>query len=130
MPHVMTMFDSEWVRAWDLGGVDRTVTIEKVEAGSIKGKDGKSAKKPIIWFRGAKKPLAINKTIAKAIIGMYGPDTKDWIGKAITLFPTTTQMAGDTVECIRVRPTVPKQKAQDMPNPEPPPGEREAGQEG
>lgn len=129
MPHWKSMYDSKWVTSFDLQGRDVTVVIDRVEAGKVQNKD-KEEKKPVIWFRGASKPFASNKTNSKTIAGMYGNDTKDWIGKAITLYPTMTKLGREDVDCIRVRPTVPKQKAQDMPNPEPPAGEREAGQEG
>lgn len=101
------MFDREYIGAWDLAGGDVHVTIEKVEAGTLVAPGGKKNKKPVVYFRGTPKGFALNKTNAKAIASMYGNDTAAWIGKRITIYPTQTQFGGDTVECIRVRPTPP-----------------------
>jgi hypothetical protein len=110
MPHYKSMFDDkDYLFAFDLQGRDVTVTIERVEAGTIIGEAGRKSKKPMVTFRGAKKKLAINKTNGRTIAQLYGNDTSAWIGKSITIYPTTTTFGNDTVECIRVRPTVPKQ---------------------
>ena len=37
----------------------------------------------------------------RSSVSWYG--IEDWIGKKIELYPSTTQMGGKTVECIRVR---------------------------
>lgn len=120
-----TMFDSEWVRAWDLGGKPCTVTITKVEAGVLENHRAKKKdKKPVVWFKGASKPLALNKTNAKTIAALYGNDTTAWLGKAITIYPTQTSFGNEQgIDCIRVKPEKPKGKGQDMPAPPPPPAE-------
>ncbi len=105
------MTDSDWLRAYDLQGKDYTVTIEKVVAGEVTGEKGKKTKKPVLFFKGAKKPLAANATNCKTIARMYGNDTSAWVGKAITLFVSTTQKDGEEMECIRVRP-VTKEKSE------------------
>lgn len=123
MADYRTMFDSDWVRAWDLGGKAIVVTIVKVEAGELQNaKARKKDRKPIVWFKGAQKPLALNKTNAKTIAKLYGNDTKDWLNKSITIYPTKTSFGQEQdIDCIRIKPEVPKGKAQDMPNPDPPP---------
>jgi hypothetical protein len=142
-----TMFDSEYLGSWDLAGADRTVTIDRVEAGELTGQGGRRARKPIVYFRGKKKGLALNKTNAKVIAALFGADTKNWIGKLIAIYPTRTQFGAEQVDCIRVRPTIPRVKngqhveaesQQDPTDPDPvePPlseeamDEREPGQEG
>jgi hypothetical protein len=110
MADYATMFDSKWLTVGDLEGAERVVTIEKVEPGMVgEGKDAE--RKPIVWFEGERKPFAANKTCAKVIAGLFGRDTEEWVGKSITLFPTTTEYAGDTVPCIRVRNVIPGRKA-------------------
>ena len=102
------MFDSEYLANWDLDG-DVTVEISKVVAGEVGGEQGRDKEhKPILYFKGAKKGMVLNKTNGKAIAGMYGTDTDEWIGQSITLFSTTCDAFGDTVDCIRVRPQKPK----------------------
>lgn len=106
MSHIMQFFDRDYLGVWDLGGADRLVTIERVEAGTVRNATKKN-RKPLLFVRGKKLPLALNKTNAKTIASLYGTDTRAWAGKQIVLYPTTTEFAGETVECIRVRPTVP-----------------------
>lgn len=115
MPDYRSMFDRDYIAAFDLLGKDRTVTISKVVAGTLRNKST-SSKKPVIYFKGAEKGFAINKTNGKTIAAMYGNDTGKWIGKRITLFPTTTTFGSETMECIRVRPQIPKGEA--APEPE------------
>lgn len=110
--HWKSLMDRDFMYAFDLQGKDVTVTIDRVVGGELTGPGGKKSKKPLCYFRESKsgKPLALNSTNCKCIAGLYGNDTDAWIGKRITLWPTTTQMGGETVDCIRVRPKVPSGK--------------------
>lgn len=123
---VRALFDKEFLYHYDLQGADRVVTIAKVVQGTLTNKT-KKTKKPVVYFKGKEKGLALNITNVKAIGGMYGYKVEDWIDKRITLYPTTCQFGSDTVECIRVRPTKPGAKAVEMPPDPPAPEEREAG---
>lgn len=107
MPHWKSMTDRDYIFSFDLAGRDVTVTIRKVVAGEITGQKGKKNKKPIAFFEGKEKGLALNATNCKTIAALYGNDTDGWVGKRITLFPTTTEMGGETVDCIRIRPRIP-----------------------
>lgn len=107
MADYRTMFDKEHLGAWDLQGREVVVTIADVKAGQLVGEGGKKAKKPIIRFEGKEKTFACNVTNAKAIAGMYGPDTTKWAGQRIAIYPTMTQFGGKEVECIRVKPQKP-----------------------
>lgn len=107
MPDYRTMYDREHIGAWDLQGRDRVVTISKVEAKELVSNRGKN-KRPIVFFEGAEKSFVCNKTNGKIIASMYGNKTEDWAGKRVTLYATTTSAGGETVDCIRVRPTQPK----------------------
>jgi hypothetical protein len=104
------MYDSEYLYAWDLQGKDITVTIAKVRGVELVAEGGRKAKKPCVWFEGKDKGLAINKTNGKTIAALYGAQAEDWIGKRITLYPTTTQMGGETKDCIRIRNRVPPEQ--------------------
>ena len=111
MPHWKSMMDRDYIFAFDLNGKDVTVTIARVEAGTLNGSSGRKAKKPVVFFEGKEKGLALNSTNCKTVAKLYGNYTEKWIGKQITIYPTTTEMAGETVECIRVRPTAPRRDA-------------------
>ena len=105
------MFDSTFIYAFHLGGREVTVKIARVEAGEVTGEGGRKARKPLVYFDGKEKPLALNRTNAKTVAALYGNDTKGWIGKLIAIYPTTTTMNGKVVDCVRVRPTTPKGRA-------------------
>ncbi len=59
-------------------------------------------------LKGGVKPFILNATNSKSIAKLYGPYVEDWAGKPITLFASTAKLAGDTVECLRIRPVVPQ----------------------
>jgi hypothetical protein len=127
---VRTLFDKEFIYAYDLQGRDVTVTIRKVVAGTLVGKGGKSNKKPVLYFEGKEKGLGLNITNARIIASIYGSfKSEDWLGKRITLYPTTTQFGSETMDCIRVRPKKPGANVKDAPPdpPAPPVEEREPG---
>lgn len=111
-----TMFDpGKYIGGWELVDdrgepKDYTLQIERVVADrlTLPG-TSKSERKPIVHFKGSKKPLACNKTNAKTIAAMYGNDTTSWVGKRVTLYyDASVQMKGERVGGIRIRPTVPR----------------------
>lgn len=111
MPHYKTMFDKDYLGSWDLPqGKDVTVTISAVAAGTLDNGKGKKNKKPIVSFEGKEKKMVFNATNSKAVAGMYGNMTEDWVGKRITIYVTQVDdpFSGGKVDALRVRPTVPK----------------------
>lgn len=119
MSDVRLLFPTEYLAAPDLRGKDVDLTISSVTAEMLKSANGEE-KKGVIYFRelhqhaektGEKeKRLVLNKTNMKTIAAMHGYEGNEWAGKRITLFPTTCSAFGETVDCIRVRPTEPKQE--------------------
>ena len=129
MAHFMKMFDPrEHIGAWDLGGKDRVVEIVSVKAGSIgRGKD--KAKKPILELKtgkGVTRTMACNITNARTIKTLYGSDTVTWVGKRITLYPTTATFGSELHDAIRVRPMAPGDKSTTSEFADVTPEEREA----
>lgn len=116
-----SMFDKDYLGAWDFpGGRDVTLVIAKVARGELTGEGNRKTKKPVVWFKGTTKALAINKTNGSIIAALYGNDTRKWVGKAITLFATTTNFGREIVDCVRVRPRAPQPKAGKQEQPPPP----------
>lgn len=115
--NVRDMFDNKHLAAEDLRGKDWTLTISKVVPGLLKkAGTSKTDKRPIISFAelDAKAPkgedaktLVCNKTNYKTIKALYGKTAADWIGKQITIYPTTCMFGKEEKECIRVRPEAP-----------------------
>jgi len=125
---VRSMYDKEFLYAYDLQGRDVTVVITRVTQGKLVGTGGKSSKKPVLYFKGKEKGLGLCITNARTIAAIYGGfDAEKWIGKAITLFPTTTQFGGQTVDCIRIRPAKPGRDAKIDDKPVDVPPAREPG---
>jgi len=102
MAMIGKIFPSTYVSAGDLKG-DTTVTIDRVnDTEVVDEKTGETA--PIVYFVGTKKGWRLNQTNAKTVVKITGePNTDDWGGHKITLFPTQTDMKGEQVACIRVR---------------------------
>ncbi len=122
---IRKLYDKDYIYAYDLEGKDVTVTIEKVTGGTLVGTGGTKSKKPVIHFKGTAKGLALNITNARVIAGLYGGfESEQWLGKKITLYPTTTTFGSQTVDCIRIRNTVPKAKGEPIRSDVPAPSEQ------
>jgi hypothetical protein len=134
-------FDSSCLRVWHLTGKERTFKILRVTrltSEMVSGNKREVKKQPKLELADAKGqplplPLLLNKTNAKTIAQMYGNNPAQWVGKLVTLFPTSTSVGGEERDCIRVRPKVPSvkgsrnQEQRSIAEPETP--EREPGQD-
>ncbi len=94
--------NSTWFKHIDIEGDEMVVTIASVEPGKI-GEGQKERDQAVITFEGVDKKFGCNRTNADTIAGLYGSNPRHWVGKAITLFRTTTEMNRKIVECVRIR---------------------------
>ncbi len=112
-------FPSAYLKASDLGTNQPVVTIDRVAYEPV-GRDKEM--KMVVYFAGKEKGVVLNKTNSKKITEIAGtPETDDWTGTKVRLFATTTEFAGETVECIRIKAvsaTVQKPKPKPEPEPE------------
>lgn len=97
------MFPHDYICAADLQGKEHELTIKSVSLAALQGEDGKKEQKPIVKFEGREKGMVLNKTNARVIAKRHGPQTTEWAGKKITVYPTTCKAFGETVECVRVK---------------------------
>lgn len=105
--HWKRLMNPDYIGAyWLPEGEDVTVTIDYVVREIITGTGGKKEECTVAHLKGGVKPFILNATNSKTIAKLYGPYIEDWAGKRITLYASTTKMAGDTVECLRIRPQV------------------------
>lgn len=106
--HWKTLINIDYIGAYSLeDGKDLNITIESVGKEIVKGTGGKKEECTVAKLVG-QKPFIINRTNAKTIQKILGsPFIEDWAGKTITVFATTTSVAGEVVECLRVRPQLP-----------------------
>lgn len=110
--HWKVLINPEYLGAYSLpNGEDATVTIDYVQTEEITGSQGKKEHCTVAHLVN-QKPMILNVTNSKSIAKLYGPFIEDWAGKRITLFATTTKLAGDVVECLRIRPKVTVKVAQ------------------
>lgn len=101
MPDIDKIFPSRYLKAADLDGREHILAIKDVQIENV-GQTKES--KPVLYFRGAQKGLVLNVTNSKRIATMVGSkDTDDWKGFKIVIYPTETEFAGETVDCIRVK---------------------------
>jgi hypothetical protein len=91
--------------SWDdLKGRDVTVEISSAQISELVGEKGVKERTLVLGFKGASKRMICNKTNRKAIGSHYGREARNWIGKSITVYPTTCTSFGQTgVHCVRVR---------------------------
>lgn len=106
--HWKKLVNPDYIGAYSLDdGKDLTVTVEKVVREMVTGDGGKKEECTVAYLKG-QKPLILNRTNSKTITKLYNsPYIEDWAGKQITLYATTTRVAGETVECLRIRPQIP-----------------------
>lgn len=118
--NINTAFPSKYLKASDLNDTTINVTIADIKIEQV-GQDRDT--KPVAYFKGKTKGLVLNKTNSRKIANIAGsPETDDWVGVAIAIFPTETEFAGETVECIRVKsPKASNGPRRVEPEPEPPP---------
>ena len=108
--HWKRLMNPDYIGAYSLNeGEDLTVKIDYVVREMITGTGGKKEECTVAHLVG-QKPFILNATNSKSIAKLYGPYIEDWAGKPITLFASTTKLAGETVECLRIRPTVAKRQ--------------------
>ena len=121
---VSEVINSDYIEHGDLDGRDVTLTIAGIDApGTVQRADKSKIDKPVLRFEKAKKGFVLNKTNMRLIRMMHGNDMARWVGKSVTLYPTTCQMAKGAaqhvgcvilkdlgkmvqVPCIRVRVSV------------------------
>ena len=108
-------FPSNYMKAADLRGQTRQATIESVAMEPL----GDGQPKPLVRFRGLPVGLILNRTNGTIIAAAFGPETNNWIGRTIELFPDQVPFRGQVVPAIRVRITAPAAP----PSPEPAPVE-------
>lgn len=98
--------DSIWLTAEDLiEGKDVTAKIERVMLfPEVVFQGGRKRTNLLgLKFVGKERILGLNATNRKVIGKIYGNIVKGWVGQEITMFVTQTQLAGETVQCVRVR---------------------------
>lgn len=95
------MFESKYIKATDLQGKKVNVTVQSVTVVTL-GNDEQQEKKPCLIFKGKDKGMICNKTNWNTLIELYGPDTDEWTGKSITIYPAEVAFKGKMTLAIRI----------------------------
>jgi hypothetical protein len=104
-----TAFPSKYLKAADLESKPSwRMKISHVEMEQVNRSGDKS---PVLYFRGARKGLALNKTNNNKLCEHYGNDSDDWEGKEIDLVVRMVDYQGDEVPAIRIQ--IPNKKRSD-----------------
>ena len=105
---INSMFPGSYLKAADLQGRTVPCIIEKVQIEDIGGED-----KPVIYFAGKDRGLVLNKTNAGIIVAIAGPETDNWPGTKLKLYPTKVSFQGNMVDAIRIKHEPPEAGAED-----------------
>src|SRR4029079_18995688 len=122
MPNINDAVPSNYLKASDLKGNQVVVTIDRVEFEEV-GRN--KEQKALIYFVGKQKGVILNKTNARKITEITGSAlTEEWHGHAMVIYPTETEFAGETVECIRIKPVAKTKPVMSRMTPTPPPASK------
>jgi hypothetical protein len=96
-------FPTKWLKPPDLKGQPVVLEIKNAVQEAIKF-NGKEETKTVLHFAGTGKELPLNATNFDPCVEITGQDDSDnWAGHTIEVFPTTTDLRGETVPAIRIR---------------------------
>ena len=115
------IFPSKYLKAADLKGRPLVAAIEEALTETFETAGGEG-RKTVLHFRDRRvKPLPLNMTNWDAVADIAGDDTDGWPGHQVELYPTTTEMKGKIVDCIRIRPPPQRELATAAAGKKPPP---------
>jgi hypothetical protein len=112
--NIFESFPSTYLKAADIDH-ETNVTKSRVQIEQV-GDD----EMPVLYLREYDKGIVLNKTNSTNIASLYGPETKNWIGKKMLLATAMVDYQGKSMKALRLYPPkVSKQVAasDDIPNP-------------
>ena len=97
--NINELFPSNFIKAADLKGQVRRVTIEtvgpeEIAQGEVKG---------VCRFVGIQRGLILNRTNATLLSASFGLETTAWHGKTVELYPDKVMFQSRVVDAIRIR---------------------------
>lgn len=104
--NVNDIFPSKYLKAHDLGGKSFTLTIRAASLEKV-GHGQEQELKLAIAFEKATKMMLINRTNAMIIASLYGPETDQWIGKAVIVYSARVKAFGAWHDALRIKEQIP-----------------------
>ena len=98
---VRTLLVGDYIDAVMLKGRKVTRTIKGGDSKPLESLNGKVKTRWVIEFEGSDKKFPLNTTNTKCVMQMFGPETDDWAGKRITLYPEKNSKS-ESGEAIRI----------------------------
>ncbi len=100
------LYPSRFLKSEDVEDGPVQFTIASIKPEQLNGE-----RKVVCSFKDSDKQLVVNKTNGRALAKMYGNDTRNWLGKPVTLVATEVDFKGDLVPAIRIKVTPPKHQS-------------------
>jgi hypothetical protein len=118
----MTDFiNSNYIKGEDIA---QNVLIEATIA-SVKMKEFEDGEKSVVALEDGRQ-LVLNQTRLKVLIGAFGPNSENWIGKPVILSRGQERYGGKPVPSVRIEPILaprigvtPEENAHSLPSPQP-----------
>jgi hypothetical protein len=88
------MFPSEYLRGIDVTKPMKLTIKAVVEETAHNRQTNKREQEYVMRFDGLDKKLRLNVTMAKEVAMYLGPETDDWVGKAVTVYRTNIKAFG------------------------------------
>ena len=110
--HWKNFLDKNYLGSHNLeSGEEMLLTIEKfVGEEDVKGADGKSQTKPVLYFKEDVPKMIMNITNGNTITVLYGSHPDGWVGKKIQIFATPVKAFGKVQDALRIRDVIPTSK--------------------
>lgn len=108
MTHWRTIKPTPHLAACDLDGKDVEFVITHVSVQEVEGEAGRKDTCAVAALscsgKPCKKTLVLNATNSKALAKITGShQIESWVNVPITVYPTTTKLKREIVDCIRIR---------------------------
>lgn len=102
---VALLHPSRFIKSQEFLGKDVTFTITAVHLEELEDENNQKVDKGVISLKETNKRWIINRTNSDCMKGMFGRETKDWVGKRVTLFPAPfyNNFTKEHTTAIRVR---------------------------
>ena len=96
------LYPGRFLKADMLKGKRVTLTIKNIDVEELIGEKNKAEPKVVVSF--VERPLeyVMPKTNGFCMKRMWGNDPHAWVGKRVTIYPTTTKFGREDVDCIRI----------------------------
>lgn len=110
--HWKNFLDKDYLGSHNLEqGEEMLLTIDKfVGEEGVKGTDGKTTIKPVLYFKEDVPKMIMNITNGNTVSALYGSHPDNWVGKKIQIFATPVKAFGKVQDALRIRDVIPAQK--------------------